>query len=66
MITLARLEETKTKACFWNGPLVVNWIFLLLWPGFENAALWILMIFLFGSTRKASLIFRMFTDELVA
>jgi len=63
---IARLVEVGTKACFQEKPLVVNGIFLFLGPGLGNVALWISMIFLFGSVGKASLIFRIFTDELAA
>ena len=66
MIVLVRLVKAGTMVCFWEGPLVVDWIFLSLCPGLENVALWISMIFLFGNAGNASFILRIFTDELAA
>jgi len=47
-------------AYFFEGPLVVIWIFLLLLASLFITTLWISIIFLLGSARKASLILRMF------
>jgi len=47
-------------ACFLEGPLVVDYIFLPLGGSLLSVALWILMIFLLGKAGKASLSLRMF------
>ena len=51
---------TGIMACFLEGPLVVNWTFLVLLVCWPKAALCISRTFLFGRAGKASLILRAF------